>query len=125
MDDQEVKDQIEIWNKNLQIKMKLLYLAKNGIEAAIIKDKLLQLGIESYFIGSNLHMAIGELPLEALYVKIFVDEDKFVAANNFIEEYKKLNIIDDNNFWHCENCNEKSPESIKECWSCGATIPQY
>ncbi len=105
--------------------MKLLYLAKNGIEAAIIKDKLLQLGIESYFIGSNLHMAIGELPLEALYVKIFVDEDKFVAANNFIEEYKKLNIIDDNNFWQCENCNEKSPESIEECWSCGATISQY
>ena len=105
--------------------MKLLYLAKNGIEAEIIKDKLLQLGIESYFIGSNLHMAIGELPLEALYVKIFVDEDKFVAANNFIEEYKKLNIIDDNNFWQCENCNEKSPESIKECWSCSATIPQY
>ena len=68
--------------------MKLLYLAKNGIEAAIIKDKLLQLGIESYFIGSNLHMAIGELPLEALYVKIFVDEDKFVAANNLVGRKK-------------------------------------
>ena len=61
--------------------MKFLYLAKNNIEAEIIKDKLLQLNIKSFFIGSNLHMAIGELPLDALYVKIFVDEDEYQDAN--------------------------------------------
>ena len=57
--------------------MKFLYLAQNSIEAEIIKHKLLQLNISCYFFGSNLHMAIGELPLESLYVKIFVKEEKY------------------------------------------------
>jgi hypothetical protein len=99
--------------------MKFLYLAKNNIEAEIIKDKLLQLNIESFFIGSNLHMAIGELPLDALYIKIFVDEDEYQDANKFIEEYIQSFKIDSEEFWLCKKCNEESPKSINLCWKCG------
>lgn len=99
--------------------MKLLYLAKNNIEAAIIKDKLLQLGMGSYFLGSNLHMAIGELPLEALYVKIFVKERNYCKAKKFIEEYKKSYNNENEEIFLCSNCNEESPKSINICWNCG------
>ena len=102
--------------------MKFLYLAKNNIEAEIIKDKLLQLEIDSYFLGSNLHMAIGELPLEALYVKIFVKESNYQEANQFIEEYKVSYNIDKEGIFLCGNCNEESPKSINICWNCGFEI---
>tara|TARA_B100001250_G_C19523064_1_gene666845 strand:- start:177 stop:488 length:312 start_codon:yes stop_codon:yes gene_type:complete len=98
--------------------MKLLYLAKNSIESEIIKHKLNQLNIKSYFIGSNLHMAIGELPLEALYVKIFVDDDQYYKAHDFIRDYKESIDIDINEYWVCTGCEEESPASLDLCWKC-------
>ena len=99
--------------------MKFLYLAKNNIEAEIIKDKLMQLNINSYILGSNLHMAIGELPLESLHVKIFVDDNDYDIAYKFIIEYKNSFNFDDKGLWICPKCNEKSPNSINICWKCG------
>ena len=101
--------------------MKLLYLAKNNIEAEIIKDKLLQLNINSFFLDSNLHMAVGELPLEALYVKIFVEEKEYKDAKKFIEQYKiVLSKSEQDELWCCANCDAESPKSINVCWQCGS-----
>tara|TARA_Y100001968_G_C19366427_1_gene722761 strand:- start:539 stop:850 length:312 start_codon:yes stop_codon:yes gene_type:complete len=102
--------------------MKFLYLAQNNIEAEIIKHKLLQLNISCIFSGSNLHMAIGELPLESLYVKIFVEEQKYNEAKQFIDDYKIEQEVDINEYLFCEKCNEEFPKSIDACWKCGFKI---
>ena len=52
--------------------MKLLYLAKDEIEANLIKLQLSEFHINTSLRGINLHMGIGELPVDANFIKIFV-----------------------------------------------------
>ena len=99
--------------------MKFLYLAKDTIEAEIIKDKLQQKNIPSYILGNNLHIAIGELPLHNMYVKIFVSELYFDSALKFINEYKTIINKKNSGNWQCPTCGEVSPNTILVCWNCG------
>ena len=70
------------------MKLKLLYLAQNAIESKIIKDELSERNIDSLITGNNLLSAIGELPIDAMFSKVYVSEDNFKIANMYIENYK-------------------------------------
>ena len=71
------------------MKLKLLYLAQNAIESKIIKDELSERNIDSLITGNNLISAIGALPIDAMFSKVYVSEDNFQTANMFIEKYKE------------------------------------
>ena len=66
--------------------MKLLYIARDYIEADIIKDQLSDHNIECYLKGSNLQTIIGEVPIDSMFIKIFINEDDHVKADAFIKE---------------------------------------
>ena len=99
--------------------MRFLYIAESNIEAEIIKHNLEQQNIKSYISGANLHIAIGELPANELYVKIYVDNDDYENALTFINDYKKNLDQQLNSKWNCMECDEMSPFSISTCWNCG------
>ena len=98
--------------------MKLLYLAKNQIEANLIKEQLSLCKISVLLSGMNLHMGIGELPVDANFVKIFVNERKYKIASEYIEKYKKDISIESNEYWECEKCNESVFITLTSCWNC-------
>ena len=62
------------------MKTKLLYLAQNTIESNIIKAELNERNISCYLAGSNLQIAIGELPVDAMYSKVYVNEADFAMG---------------------------------------------
>ncbi len=99
--------------------MRFLYIAESNIEAEIIKHNLEQQNIKSFISGANLHIAIGELPANEFYVKIYVGNDDYENALIFINEYKKKLDKQSNKNWSCPECNETSPHSISICWNCG------
>ena len=99
------------------MKTKLLYLAQNTIEGNIIKAELSERNIPCYLSGSNLQVGIGELPVDAMFSKVYVNEEDFEAAKVYIEEYKANLEIDKSGTWTCSFCKEKSPNYITSCWN--------
>ena len=100
-------------------KIKQLYLAKDYIEANIIKSKLSEINIDSYLFGNNLQIGIGGLPIDSTFTRIYVSENNFDSANEFIQEYKRNLLQKDSKMWICLNCKELSPTTITTCWNCG------
>ena len=98
--------------------MKLLYLAQNTIEGNIIKAELSERNISCYLSGSNLQVGIGELPVEAMFSKVYVNEEDFDSAKLYIEEYKANLKQDKAGNWACDACKNISPNYITSCWNC-------
>ena len=100
-------------------KIKLLYLAKDYIEANIIKARLTEMDINSYLFGNDLQIGIGGLPIDSTFTRIYVSKSNFTAANEFIQRYKSNLLKKDTRTWTCPYCKELSPITITSCWNCG------
>ena len=100
------------------MKTKLFYLAQNTIEGNIIKAELRERKISCYLSGSNLQVGIGELPVDAMFSKVYVNEEDFESAKVYIEEYKSNLKQDKSGSWACSYCKEISPNYITSCWNC-------
>ena len=101
------------------MKIKFLYLAQNTIEGNIIKAELSERNISCYLTGSNLQCGIGELPVEAMFSKVYINEEDFESAKVYIEEYKANLKQEKLGNWTCDYCKEISPNYITSCWNCG------
>lgn len=102
--------------------LKLIYIAENHIEAKIVKQYLFEEKIDSIISGPNLESAIGELPIEVKFPKIFVSNENYIKAKSCIDNYKK--DIKNNKFkdTDCKNCNEQIPGNFSICWNCGIKV---
>ena len=100
-------------------KIKQVYLAKDYLEANIIKSRLSEMNINSYLFGNDLQIGIGGLPIDSTFTRVYVSEDNFDAANEFIQEYKNNLLEKESNIWTCLHCRELSPATITVCWNCG------
>ena len=102
--------------------LKLIYIAENHIEAKLIKQYLSEENIDAIISGANLESAIGELPIEVKFPKIFVSNDNYIDAKLYIDNYKKnirkTNFKDTN----CNNCKEQIPSNFSICWNCGIEV---
>lgn len=101
------------------MKTKLLYLAQNRIEADLIKLQLNRLNIRSFCIGGELQIGIGELPVDVMYSKVYVNYDDYEIAKKFIDKYKSNTPSEEHETWICEFCEAEVPNSFLTCWSCG------
>ena len=97
--------------------MKKVYSAENIIDAQLICDQLLDLGIEAIVKGGYLTGAIGELPPDQLTSVWVVDSDLEAYAKQQIRriEAQRQEPSEDR---VCEYCNETSDSRFKVCWSC-------
>jgi hypothetical protein len=100
------------------MKLKLLYLAQNSIESKIIQDELKAINIDSNIRGNNLQSILGGVPIDAMYCKIYVNEEDYSTAKKFIDKYKENIKKTENEMWDCNNCQEKCPTTIHTCWNC-------
>ena len=102
--------------------LKLIYVAENHIEANIIKEQLSEISIKCVVSGNNLESAIGELPVEVKFPKIYVNDNDYDKATTYIEHYKidlKNKNIKEN---ECASCQEVLPGTFSICWNCGNEI---
>lgn len=99
---------------------KTLYTAANAPEAHLIKGLLEQSGIEVSLEGESLSIGIGGLPVDAIQVKVMVNEVQFEEAVKIIKDYEDNMLRDDdqNTQWECTNCKKMNPGSFDICWSC-------
>lgn len=100
------------------MKAKLLYLAQNRVEADLIKLQLNQLNIRSFCIGGELQIGIGELPVDVMYSKVYVNHDDYEIAKKFIDKYKSNISSKEYEAWICEFCESEVPNSFLTCWNC-------
>ena len=99
---------------------KRLYSAANLTEATLIKGILRKYAIEVHLRGGNLSIAIGELPIDASSVQLYVCKDDFEKALAIINEYEN-NISKTNNnmhSWECNICSKVNPKNFTICWNC-------
>ena len=97
--------------------MRKVFSSWDASKAVLVRDALLQLGIEATLDSPNAadHTATGR---GAPAVLISNDED-LERATAAVEEFKsKLKVDPDGKVWHCTKCNEENPEAFEVCWKC-------
>ncbi|WP_111976770.1 putative signal transducing protein [Algibacillus agarilyticus] len=94
------------------------YLAENTLQAHCIKGLLATQGIDAKLHGEALMGAVGEIPIDACYIKLMVKvEDKEVTETvlKHYEQALKNNPLD----WFCHQCGENNATTFDLCWHCG------
>ncbi len=97
-----------------------VYEAANAIEANIVKNLLVDNGIEATVTEQNEPFAGLTIVPPNVYVRR-VDEAK---ARKIVEKYEdeleEKHAVPD---WTCPKCGETVPGSFDECFKCGANRP--
>lgn len=94
-----------------------LYNAENSLEANIIKELILNAGIECQIKGEMLQGAMGEIPFEQTQVSVQVYAIKERHAREILVNYQQVKQSAPD--WVCPNCNEHNGSTFDFCWSCG------
>ena len=102
-----------------KMKYKKVYTAADLTEAHFIKGLLIQYDIELEIQSQSLAIAIGELPVDAQRIDLYVKSENLSKSLEILSKYNS-NIRSSNklNNWKCNHCNEENPESFEICWSC-------
>lgn len=94
-----------------------IYLASDPIEAGIVRDYLLQHGVEVRVDGSLLWGGRGELAGD-IYPRLYcTHEADRERARALIHTYERRASVASQ--WRCL-CGETSPLHFELCWQCGA-----
>ena len=98
-----------------------LYEAADRIEAQILKDHLLEEGVEAVILGDYLSGGMGELPAN-IYPEVWVLQAKDMPkAQQLLHDFtKKHDLQDENDEWRCLKCGEMVDAGFDVCWKCAA-----
>jgi len=102
--------------KQLELIMKKLCTAANPTEANVIKDFLIDHGIEADIQGEELWALRGELPIT--YPEIFVPDAQVEKASELVNSFRKNNDQSNLTPWTCEKCGENIEGQFTDCWNC-------
>jgi len=102
--------------------MKQVYLAKDLVEAQMLKDFLSDQKIEVIVKGEFLMGAVGEIPADTSPSVWVVDEKYFDQARELVQLFGNQSIepVSDS-VWKCLQCDELIEPQFSECWKCGKT----
>ena len=98
-----------------------VYEAANLVDAQLLCDRLLHLGISARVSGGYLSGAAGEIPVDGL-VKVWIDDDG--DHERAKEEIKAFEAGQRAPAWprQCKSCGESTTSRFSHCWSCGEVI---
>ena len=98
-----------------------VYQAANSLEAHMLKGALEVSGIEVQLQGEALAGALGELPANALEVRVLVKHHHLAPAQQILLDYQQQNKP----AWYCGQCGEHNAGSFEICWQCAhePTLP--
>lgn len=97
--------------------MRRVYRAENTFDAHLVRDRLLQAGIEAEVHGLMLTGGVGELPADTRPSVWIADEDLYERARQIVAEFERTRA--DGETWRCPRCGEDNGPAFEICWSCG------
>jgi hypothetical protein len=114
--------------------MKLIYTARDEMEAHFLQALLEQEGITSVIQGEALEGAWGNLPITPNAMPgVWVNDDDLARAKPIADEYQQREIKSHSApesgdaatgvTWKCPKCGEEVEDQFDECWNCGAERP--
>ncbi len=96
--------------------MRRVFTAENVFEAYIVRDRLIEQGIEAVVQGEMLTGAIGELPPDSRPSVWIRENELYDRAREVIETFE--NEVPSGPDWRCRNCGEDNEASFGLCWNC-------
>jgi hypothetical protein len=98
--------------------MRDLYEARDLQEAQLLVDRLAERGIRTHIRNSQLHGALGELPLSVLPIVCITEPIRWPHAVSVLEEFKEASKAGPSANLRCGSCGELSPGNFELCWKC-------
>ncbi len=99
--------------------MQRLYEATDRIEAQMLKDFLLEQGIETVLLGDYLSGAAGELAANIFPALWVVNEEDLPGAKILLQNFtnNRTQAVG-RTAWVCSKCGEKVDAGFDLCWNC-------
>ena len=97
--------------------MRRVYKAENTFDAHLVRDRLLQAGIEAEVHGLMLTGAVGEIPADTRPSVWIADADLYERARQIVAELERQAA--DGTGWRCRHCGEDNGPAFEVCWRCG------
>lgn len=105
--------------------MKKIYIARNPVDAHLLRGVLEGEGVQAVVQGEFLWSARGEVPItgETSPSVWVVNDEDFERAMETVKEFQSLEGISDsqNEEWKCAACGETNEGQFTECWHCGTS----
>ncbi|RDH87175.1 MAG: hypothetical protein DIZ77_18695 [endosymbiont of Seepiophila jonesi] len=96
-----------------------LYEAADRIEAQMLKDFLLEQGVETVLLGDYLSGAAGELAANIFPALWVVNEEDLPRAKILLQFFTNNRIpVAGEVDWVCPECGEKVDADFDLCWNC-------
>jgi len=107
--------------------MKQVYIAKDPLDAHLVKGIMEQYGIPCEIRGEELWSARGQLPLtpDTLPAIWISDDGQYEEATQLVAAYEDgtLTASAGEDPWKCPGCGEEIDAQFTDCWQCGANRP--
>lgn len=105
--------------------MKKIYIAKNPVDAHLLKGVLESEGVRTVVQGEFLWSARGEVPITSetspsVWVVNDADYEKAMEAVKELQTSEGISGSQ-NEEWKCDNCDEINEGPFTECWHCGTS----
>jgi len=97
--------------------VKRVYRAENAFDAQLVRDLLVEQGIDAEVHGMMLVGGVGELPADARPSVWIADADLYDWARQLIRRYE--NSAPHSADWQCPRCGETNAGTFEICWHCG------
>jgi hypothetical protein len=100
--------------------VKKVHTAATLAEAHLLVDLLADRGIRARIFNANASSLAGELPIDAAWPQIWVEDPADAPrAREVIEAFVRLPPQPTKK---CLSCGEENPGSFDLCWNCGAGL---
>lgn len=96
--------------------MRRVYIAENAFDACLVRDRLLDAGIEAAVHGEMLVGAIGELPPDSRPAVWIADDALYDRAREVVEQFERGEPA--GRRWRCRRCGEENEGTFALCWNC-------
>ncbi|EKE81458.1 DUF2007 domain-containing protein [Idiomarina xiamenensis] len=100
----------------------LVYRAANDLEAELLKGMLAQSGITVQSADRHLAGGLGELPMDAGQVRLYVQLSDWQTARDLLDAYEGREQVarPTTADWYCPQCGEANQQHFEICWRCQA-----
>jgi hypothetical protein len=104
--------------------MKQIYSARDEVDAELVKNALLNAGIEAIVQAGGLSNILGAVQVsEGSLPSIWVRDEDESAANEVLADYKHP-PKPQGQPWTCPKCGEQIEPQFDTCWNCGTARPE-
>lgn len=94
-----------------------IYLAADPVNAEIVKDMLMDRGIDAHVRRQHLWGGMGELPAN-VYPQVWIDDAADFARARAIVTAFEHGPVETGQAWRCPGCGETVEGQFNACWHC-------